>query len=867
MSEFTAIEQKWQRKWEEAKIFKASEDPKKRKMYVLEMFPYPSASFLHMGHVRNYTIGDAIARFRRMQGFNVLYPMGYDSFGLPAENAAKKQGIHPKKYTEQSIAKIMEFQKALGNSYDWDRVLATHEPEYYKWNQWIFLKFLEKGLVYRKKSPVNWCPVDDSVLADEEVVDGRCWRHEDTPVEKKELEQWFMKTTSYADELLEDLDNLKWSDRLKHLQRNWIGKSHGTLIDFAIKGSQHKLQVFTTRPDTIFGVTFVTISPKHKLISELAKENKSEIEKLAKSVQNEEEKEKEGVFTGSFAVNPFTNEEVPIYAANFVVAEYGTGAVMGVPGHDKRDFEFAKKYQLPIKTVIVPKEKKDFKATLAAYVDDGILVNSGEFSGIDNNDAIDKISHFAEKKAFGKKVTQYKLRDWLFSRQRYWGTPIPVVYCDKDGVVPVPESDLPVLLPEKADFTKGGNPLNQVKEFVDVKCPKCKGNARRETDTMGTFVDSAWYFLRYCSPKDDKAPFDRKAVDYWMPVDQYIGGIEHAVGHLLYARFMTKAMRDLGMLKIDEPFTALFNQGIVYKDGHKMSKSFGNVVYQTDISEKYGIDTARMFLMSVAAPDSEMEWHDKGVEGSFRLLQRIGKIAELNFAKPSEMDEHKRNSVIKRYTLLLDEFKFNIAIIELMQYADYLLDHPTKEGFEDLLKMLSPFAPHTAEELWHKIGNKTFVSVERWPISDEKKIRPEFDFVERFIDTTISDIRDILKLTKIETPKKITLFVSDGWKYDLYKMVGKELTKTRNVGEIMKSVMATPLKQYGQDIQRIIPKLATQGVPEIVVTQSVEMKALQDAKSLIEKEFNSKLEIVKAEDSKQPKARNALPGKAAILVE
>lgn len=860
-------EKKWQDRWEKAQVFKATEDPKKKKFYCLEMFPYPSASFLHMGHVRNYTIGDVIARLKRMQGYNVLYPMGYDSFGLPAENAAKKAGINPKEYTEGAIKKIMEFQKALGNSYDWSRTISTHEPKYFRWNQYFFLKFFEKGLVYRKKAPVNWCNKCNSTLANEEVVDGCCWRHEDTVVETKELEQWFLKITEYADELLSGLDALEWSDRIKHLQRNWIGRSEGLLIDFGIKGSKEKLQVFTTRPDTVYGVTFVTVSPKHKLIGELAKENKAELERLSKSAQSIEDKEKEGVFLGSYAINPFTKEEVPIYAANFVVAEYGTGAVMAVPAHDKRDFDFAKKYGIKIKTTIVPKENKDFIVTDSAYVDDGTLVNSGEFNCLENRNAIKKISEYSEKKKLGKRIVQYKLRDWLISRQRYWGTPIPIVYCAKCGTVP--EKNLPVLLPEKADFKVSGNPLANSKEWVETKCPKCKGNAKRETDTMGGFVDSSWYFLRYCSPETEDKPFDEKAVKHWMPVDQYVGGIEHAVGHLIYSRFWTKALRDLGMLKIDEPFSALFNQGIVYKDGHKMSKSFGNVVYQTEIAEKYGIDTARLFLMSVASAESDMEWHDESVEGSYRLLQKIEKIGEMKFGKPNEMDEHKLNSIIKVYTNLIEQFKFNSAIIELVRYIDYLGEHPTKEGYSNLLKMISPFAPHTAEELWEKLGNKGFISIEKWPKHDDKKISAKLDYVDNFISLVKEDIRQVLKLAKIDAPKKITFFVAEDWKRSAMEILKKEIANTRDVGTLIKAMMKSPkLGSKGKECSGLAMAVVKDSskLPSIVLDMKDEIKVLENYSKSIEEEFNAKIEIIKADASSENKARQAMPGKPAILV-
>jgi len=745
---FKQIESKWQKEWEKTQIFKTKIDSKKEKYFCLEFFPYPSSFALHMGHVRNYTIGDIIARFKRMQGFNVLYPMGYDSFGLPAENAAKKEGIHPKEYTERAIKQIIQYQKDLGNSYDWSRKISTHEPEYYKWNQYFFLKFLEKGLVYRKKSPVNWCPDCKSTLANEEVVNGKCWRHENTEVIQKELEQWFLKTTAYADELLKDIEKLEWSDKIKTLQRNWIGKSEGLLVDFSIKGSKEKLQIFTTRPDTIFGVTFMVVSPKHKLINELAKTNKKELEQLNKKVS--EEKEKEGVFLGSYAVNPLTKEEIPVYAANFVVAEYGTGAVMAVPAHDQRDYEFAKKYNLQIKQVILGGDIKK-----EAYVGEGSLENSDQFDGMDSKCAIVEISKYIVNEKLGKKITQYKLRDWLISRQRYWGTPIPIIYCDKCGIVPLKEKDLPLKLPEKIDYKLEGNPLNHVKEWVNVKCPNCKSNAKRETDTMGGFVDSSWYFLRFCSPNNNKEAFDKKEVDYWMPVDQYIGGIEHAVGHLIYSRFFTKVLRDMKLLKFDEPFQKLFNQGIVYKDNHKMSKSFGNVVYQTDISNKYGIDTARVFLMSVSNPESDMEWSDKGAEGSFRFLEKIQRISELSLKQIDDKGEHKKNLAIKNFTNYIEEFKFNLAIIELMKYTDYLIDNPAKEGYRDLLKMISLFAPHIAEELWSRLNEKSFISIESWPKLNEKKINPEIEEQEEQVEKLISDILNIVNIVK-EKGKKVS---------------------------------------------------------------------------------------------------------------
>ena len=863
MLNFKAVEQKWQRAWEVSQVFKVKENSKRKKFYCLEMFPYPSASFLHMGHVRNYTIGDVIARSKRMQGYNVLYPMGYDSFGLPAENAAKKNNIHPKKYTEDAIKKIIEYQKALGNSYDWSRVISTHQPEYYKWNQYFFLKFLERGLVYRKKAPVNWCPDCSSVLANEEVVDGKCWRHEDTIIESKELEQWFLKTTAYADELLKDLDKLKWSERIKNLQKNWIGKSEGTLTKFKLKNKE-VLEVFTTRIDTIFSVTFLVMAPEHPKVLELVKGTKYEksVLEFIKNIKiNKDTESKEGIFIGHYAVNPANNQEIPIYLANFVLMDYGTGIVMA-DAHDQRDYEFAKKYKIPLIQVLKPKDGSDWKED-KAFESFGILYNSEQFNGLSSEEAILKIRDWLEKKGLAKKVTQYKLRDWLISRQRYWGTPIPIVYCNKCGTVAV--NQLPVLLPEEVDFKKEGNPLNHNKSWVETKCPICNGNAKRETDTMGGFVDSSWYFLRFCSPQDNKNPFDKKAVSYWIPVDQYIGGIEHAVGHLIYSRFFTKALRDMGMLEISEPFSSLFNQGIVYKDGHKMSKSFGNIVTQTEISEKYGIDTARVFLMSVASPESDMEWNDKGAEGSFRFLQKVWKIHEMKMNIQSTKDEHKRNLAIKNYNFYLEEFKFNLAIIELIKFADYLAEHPNKVGYEDLLRMLSPFAPHLTEEIWHKFGYNSFISLEKWPKYDIKKIKPELEVEDELVYNLFSDIRYLLKLIKAE-PKKITIIVSPVWKYKFYQEFKRVFAKTKNISEIIKTLMQTPLKQYGNEITKLIPKLIEKQ-PSIIMSQEKEFKIFSSNKELIEKEFNCEIILEKAEKSQNEKSKFALPGKPSILIQ
>ncbi len=754
---FNAIEKKWQKKWEEAKVFHSDEKSKKKKYYVLEMYPYPSASFLHMGHVRNYTIGDIYARFKRMQGFNVLYPMGYDSFGLPAETAAKKEGIHPKKYAEASIKKIMEYQKALGNSYDWSRILASHEPDYYKWNQYFFLKLYEKGLAYRKKAPVNWCETCQSVLANEEAEGGKCWRCGNEVV-RKELEQWFFRITKYADRLIDDLVEIQWPEKIKTMQKNWIGKSYGIEIDFEINGKNWK--IFTTRPDTIYGVTFMVVSSQHPNLMELVtKKQKREVEKfLKKSMSIKEEDagklEKEGVFTGTYAVNPLTKEKVPIYAGNFVVADYGSGMVMAVPGHDDRDFQFAQKYKLAIKEVIKGKESN---LKQEAYVGEGVLINSGRFNGMKNKDALREISDYIEKNKFGKRTVNYKIRDWMISRQRYWGTPIPIIYCEECGIVPVKEKDLPVLLPEKINFNVSGNPLSSHKEFLNVKCPKCGGKAERETDTMGGFVDSSWYFLRFCDNKNKKSAFAKEKVDYWMPVNQYVGGAEHAVMHLMYARFFVKALKDLGFLKINEPFAKLFNQGIVYKDGGKMSKSAGNVVYQTDISNRYGIDTARLFLMSVSSPDKQMEWNDDGVEGSFKFLRKVADYFEkVKIGKTDAKTENKLNKTIKIVTKQIEDFDYNLAIINVRNLFESLPLETSKSLLEKSLKLLHPFTPHITEELWSKLGNKTFISLERWPITDEKKIDENLEKQEKAVENLIDDINNVLKI--VGEKKKIFVY-------------------------------------------------------------------------------------------------------------
>jgi len=764
---FTKIERKWQKKWEENKIFETSEKSKKTKFYLLEMFPYPSSSGLHMGHALNYAIGDVYARFKRMKGFNVLYPMGFDALGLPAENAAIKAGEHPKPFTEKAIKNYIKQMKEIGLSYDWSKTLSTMNPEYYRWNQFWFLKFLENGLIYRKRSPVNWCPKCNTVLANEQVHSGKCWRHEDTEVEIKHLEQWYIKTTKYAEELLDKIDKLDWPDKIKLMQKNWIGKSHGTEINFEIDNK--KWPIFTTRPDTVFGVTFMVVSSQHTRLMELVTDKqKKEVEKFLKKLKSVSEKEledmeKEGVFTGSYAVNPITNEKVPVYAGNFVIADYGSGMVMGVPAHDQRDFEFAKKYGIPIKAVIDPigEEVEKPEKMTHAYTEKGHLINSGEFNGIDNEEAKEKITGFLIKKKEGKKVIQFKLRDWGFSRQRYWGTPIPIINCGKCGLVPVPEKDLPVKLPEIVKFGKG-NPLETNEKWINVKCPKCKGNAKRESDTMDTFFDSSWYFLRYPDNKNSKKPFEKKIIDKWLPVNQYIGGAEHACMHLIYARFFTKALRDLGYLDFDEPFTKLFNQGMLLgEDGEKMSKSKGNVVNPDEVSKKYGMDTARFFLLSLAAPEKDRGWSEDGIQGSLRLINSIfTKFQDIRIIKHSDPKiESKLNKIIKEVTSQIENFKYNLAIIKIRELFNSLPKECSKVILEKSLKLLHPFCPHITEELWEKIGNKNFISLEKWPEVEEKKINELFDKQEQAMEKLVQDIININKIIESRGEKKEKVYV------------------------------------------------------------------------------------------------------------
>ena len=752
---FKKIEPRWQKIWAEKDAFHVTEDPNKEKFYCLEMFPYPSGK-LHMGHVRNYSIGDVLARYLHMNGKNVLHPIGFDSFGLPAENAAIKNQTHPAVWTSSNIAEMENQLRRLGFSYDWDREVCTYKEDYYRWMQWIFIQFYKHGLAYKKENPVNWCPSCQTVLANEQVVEGRCERC-GTEVTKKSLSQWYLKITDYADRLLEGLDTLPgWPEHVKTMQRNWIGRSEGTEVVYKLKGSDTPMPVFTTRVDTIFGATFMVISPEHPMVEELIAGSPEEencrayIEQAKKQSDIERTstvKEKTGAFTGRYAINPATGEDIPIYLADYVLMGYGPGIVMGVPYGDQRDFEFAKKYDLPIIPVVDPhRDDIDINDLKEAFSDDGTVINSGKYNGMDNREAIKAMQKDFEEAGFAVPKVNFKLRDWLISRQRYWGTPIPMINCPDCGWVPEKEENLPVILPTDVEFTgKGESPIVTSKTFVDTVCPCCGKPAKREVDTMDTFLDSSWYELRYCDNKNDKAVWDREKADYWMNVDQYIGGVEHAILHLMYARFFCKFLHDIGLTKAEEPFQNLLTQGMVLKDGKKMSKSIGNVVSPEEIIEKYGADTARLFILFAAPPEKELEWSDTGVEGSYKFLGRVYRLvadmAELTAGIPKryipEGKDDKQlayilNNTIKRVSEDIQKrFNFNTAISAIMELVNEMYRYKELEDInlglladatEKLVLMLAPFVPHIGEEMWEGIGGKGLVYDAKWPEVDESML-------------------------------------------------------------------------------------------------------------------------------------------------
>lgn len=763
---FIEVEEKWQEYWKKNNFFKSFLDSKKLKYYILEMFPYPSGE-PHMGHVKNYVIGDVVARYKHSQGYNILHPMGWDAFGLPAENAAIQHKIHPSIWTKNNIQKMKNTLIKMGISYDWDREISTCKPDYYKWTQWIFLQLYKNGLAYKKKGVVNWCPSCSTVLANEQVVEGKCERC-GAEITKKELPQWFFKITEYAQSLLDDMECLEeWPERVLSMQKNWIGRSEGARIEFPIKGGNKTIPVFTTRPDTLYGATYFLLAPEHPLVEEIIIDSpyKDEVQSFIKEVSKESTieristaLEKRGCFTGKYVINPINSEEIPIWVANYVLMEYGTGAVMAVPAHDQRDFEFAKKYNLPIRIVIQPKDKEvSFNTLEAAFDEEGIMVNSGQFNGLSSTKALENIIDHLIKKGYGKKEVNYRLRDWLISRQRYWGAPIPIIYCPNCGMVPVPEKDLPVLLPENVDFRPTGmSPLERSEEFVNTICPKCGKKAKRETDTMDTFVCSSWYYLRYCSPQSDTAPFNTQELKYWMPVDQYIGGVEHAILHLLYSRFFTKALYDLKYVNFKEPFKRLFTQGMVCKDGAAMSKSKGNVVTPGEIFSKFGIDATRVMILFASPPEVDMEWTDKGMEGASRFLNRVWRLIynNLDYFKRARNKEEvfledisdeakkirqKTHQTIKKVTEDIEErFHFNTALSAIMELTNEVYKFQLEEkggkggdvfvlrkALEIIIRLLGPIAPHFSEELWQEIGNKESIYMQPWPKYDDILLEEE----------------------------------------------------------------------------------------------------------------------------------------------
>ena len=814
--DFTSIETKWQKHWLSQKTFKVSEDPARKKYYLLEMFPYPSGR-IHMGHVRNYSIGDVIARFKRMFGFNVLHPMGWDAFGLPAENAALKHDTHPAEWTYENIDYMKNQLQRMGFSYDWDRELATCDPEYYRWEQLFFIKMYHKGLIYRKMTSVNWCQSCQTVLANEQVVDGLCWRC-DNQVLPQDMHGWFFRITDYADELLAECDNLTgWPEKVLTMQRNWIGKSVGAEIDFPVENTEHVLKIFTTRPDTIFGATFMSVAPEHPLI-ELSK-NTDQADKVASFVAKtkkakqqqkpEEEIEKEGVFIGQYCINPYNGNRIPIFTANFVLMEYGTGAVMAVPAHDQRDFEFAEKYSLPVKIVVQPADEQLVASELsAAYEEPGILTHSGQFDGLTSEDGKRAITAFAEKSGFGSSKTTFRLRDWGISRQRYWGTPIPMLHCNKCGIQPVPEKNLPVLLPIDAKPDKSGrSPLHTLENFYKTTCPVCGGEARRETDTMDTFVESSWYFARYACPDYTDGPLDKARVDYWLPVDQYIGGVEHAILHLLYARFITKVLRDLDYISSPEPFENLLTQGMVIKDGAKMSKSKGNVVDPNKLVERYGADTVRLFSLFAAPPERDLEWSDQGVEGASRFLNRVYRFVENNKDQianaanqiPEKLDEKSRalhrktHQTIRKVTRdLEDEFHFNTAISAVMELVNLLLSPSSdeagynialpviKEAVDTTLLLLYPMTPHFCSELWEITGHDKQLADHSWPSFDPDSAKEE----------------EITVVLQVNGKVRSRLLVAPGIEDDELKKLTLEDNKVQKfvAGQPIKKLIVVPKK-------------------------------------------------------------------------
>jgi len=918
------IEKKWQTKWAKDEIFKAREE-KKEKYYVLEMYPYPSGD-LHMGHLRNYTIGDCFARFKRMNGYNVLYPMGYDSFGMPAENAAIDHGANPEKWTDKNIEMMKSQQKRIGLSYDWTREIFSHNPAYYKWDQWFFLKMLEKGVAYRQESYVNWCTKCATVLANEQAQGGRCWRC-NNDVEQKFLTQWFLKIRDYADELLDGLEIVEWPEKVKIMQRNWIGRSAGTIIKFPIVGEKRTVDIFTTRPDTLYGVTFMIYAPEHPDIRKWIQgtEYEEEFERLYDEIMKEDkfkrmdlEAEKKGMFIGKYCINPITKEKVPVYIGNFVIYEYGAGAVMAVPAHDQRDFEFAKEYDIPIKVVIQPHDYElNVSKMTRAYEGDGVLVNSEEFNGMENRNAINVITEKLTKIEMGNATINYKLRDWGISRQRYWGCPIPVIYCKDCGTVPVPYEDLPVHLPKDVKFTGSGNPLETSESFINTPCPKCGKTAKRETDTMDTFIDSSWYFFAFCDPPsvENDLPFNKKKVDYWGNVDQYIGGIEHAVLHLIYARFWTKVGRDLGVHSHDEPFQRLLTQGMInkahpycpkcdafamkaemhdevckrcgtkyYMKSVKMSKSYGNTVSPEQIMDVYGADAARFFILFGASPSSGLEWSDEGVGFANKFMNNIFQL--LTEPPSSYRKKHTvrdtiviyvLNKTIKDVTDSLTKIEIRNAVNTLIQFASELNKYKSegviKEIYEECLQkftlLLHPIAPHITEEIWEMIGNDNYASLASWPSYDEKIITTENDFKLKLMNNTLDSINQIKLIIKKEKFDNILIIIADEWKYKFYSHLFSLIDQTKDQGEIMKKIMQVKdLKPYGKIISQFVAKILKNvgKFSKTTLSAKDELEFFKDIEPIIKKKYGCNVEIIGEKDSKEKKAAQALPGRPALII-
>jgi len=925
--DFQKIEKKWQESWEKEKIFEVEVDmseKKKDKYYVLEMYPYPSSD-LHIGHLRNYSIGDSFARFKRMQGFNVLYPMGYDSYGLPAENAAIDHGADPEEWTNSNIKSIQKQQKRIGLSYDWKRLIFSHNPNYYKWDQWFFLKMYDKGLAYRQESYVNWCPDCMTVLANEQVLSGKCWRCS-SEVEQKFLTQWFLKIREYAEELLEGLNQVDWPEKVKIMQRNWIGRSEGSIVRFPIVGEDRTIDIFTTRSDTLFGVTFMVFAPEHPWVKEWVKgtEYEANFEKFYIEVLKQDkfertdiEVEKKGMFIGKYTINPITNEEVPIYVGNFVIYEYGAGAVMAVPGHDQRDFEFAKQYNIPIKIVIQPFEYKlNLEKMARAYEGDGTLVNSDEFNGMENRSAINSITKKLEELGMGEETVNYKLRDWLISRQRYWGCPIPIIYCNECGIVPVPYEDLPVKLPKDVNFTGKGNPLKTSVSFVKVKCPRCGNQAKRETDTMDTFVDSSWYFFRFCDPNEESFPYRKEIANYWMNVDQYIGGIEHAIMHLLYARFFTKVGRDLNLHSYDEPFQRLLTQGMINKahpycpdcetfavkaemneenckrcgtkhilKSVKMSKSLGNTVDPIGIMNKYGADAARFFILFGASPKSGLEWSDEGVDfaykfirNTFNLLATLPEIVRNEETIRDELLEYLLNKTIKNVTESLEIIAIRDAINEIIQFSSELYKYKT-EGVNErvfmecrnkILLLFHPFAPHVTEELWEMSGKEGFLSLTTWPTYNSKFLTHQNDYKWKLINNTIDSINHIILIIKKEKVDEISIIIANPWKFKFMSQLLSITEKTKDQKKIIQELIdlndfKPHSKFISQTVGNVLKNLGKYVKSPLKAAEEHEF--FENVKKTFEKKYDCRINVLNEKDSKDPKAGQALPSRPAIIIK